>query len=574
MANPNSPKVLLESLEPKDGVLRVIPLGGIGEIGMNCYLYEYAGELLLVDCGQMMPDEELLGVDYVIPDVTYLAERSDRLVGIVLTHAHEDHVGALPYVLPSLPDTVPVYGSELTIALQREKIREHGLKPNFKAFAARQKLSLGSHFLVEPLAVTHSIIDAFALAITTPVGTAIHSGDYKMDPAPMDGVSFDFHAFSRYAEGPEEGVLVLLGDSTNANRVGMCPSESIVAPTLSRLIREAKGQIILSCFASSLHRIQLVLNIAAVEGRVVFPAGLNMERNIRVAAALEALDVPCQLESDPDKAKNYPPEKRLFLTTGSQGEALSGLSRIALGSHRSITLQPGDTVILSARLIPGNEKAIYRLINHFARHGARVHYPGNTPDVHVSGHAYRDEMRHLINLVNPRYLVPMHGEYRHLRAHAELAEELGMLPEEIFVLENGDCLEINSAGDAEIIGRVPHGRVFVDGKGIGDVEDLVIRDRRFLSEDGVVLVMLSVDRETGEVLGGPYLHTRGFVSEELEGPLLDEAAGVVLDAYRSTAPEEQEESAVVQATVKKALRGFLKKQTRRFPVILPVIMEI
>ncbi len=574
MATPNSPKVLLEALEPKDDVLRVMPLGGVGEIGMNCYLYEFAGELLLVDCGQMMPDEELLGVDYVIPDVGYVAERAERLTGIVLTHAHEDHVGALPYVLPRLKDDVPVWGSELTIALQKEKIREHGLKPNFKTFAPRQKLSLGQHFLVEPLAVTHSIIDAFSLAITTPVGTVIHSGDYKMDPAPMDGVSFDFHGFSRYAEGPDEGVLLLLGDSTNADRTGMCPSESLVAPTLSRLIRAATGQIILSCFASSLHRIQLVLNIAAEEGRVVFPAGLNMERNIRVAAGLEALEIPCQFESDPEKAKNYPPEKRLFLTTGSQGEPMSGLSRIALGSHRSITIQRGDTVIFSARIIPGNEKGIYRLINHFARHGAKVHYPGNTTDVHVSGHAYRDEMRHMINLVNPRYLVPVHGEYRHLRSHAELGEELGMLPEEIFVLENGDCLEIDENGGAEVIGRIPHGRVFVDGKGIGDVEDLVIRDRRFLSEDGVVLVILSVDRETGEVLSGPYLHTRGFVSEEMEGPLLEEAAQVVLGAYGSVGPEEQEESTVVQAAVKKALRTFLKKETRRFPVILPVIMEI
>lgn len=574
MATTSAAKLYLENLKPKEGVLRVIPLGGIGEIGMNCYLFEFDGELLLVDCGQMMPDEELLGVDYVIPDVTYLEERLDRLTGIVLTHAHEDHVGGLPYILPRLRKDVPVYGSELTIALQKEKIREHGLKPNYKVMTARQKITLGKNFVVEPLTVTHSIIDAFALAITTPIGTVIHSGDYKMDPAPMDGVTFDYHGFSRHAEGPDEGVLLLLGDSTNANRHGMCPSESIVAPTLTRLVREARGQVILSCFASSLHRIQLVLNIAAREGRVVFPAGLNMERNIRVASSLGALEIPGPFEFDVDKAKNYPPEKRLILTTGSQGEPMSALSRVALGSHRSITIQKGDTVILSARMIPGNEKAIYRLINHFARHGAKIHYPANTPDIHVSGHAYRDDMRHLINLVNPRLLVPIHGEYRHLRAHAELGEEMGLLPEEIHLLDNGDCLEVNAEGEGEIIGKVPHGRVFVDGKGIGDVQDTVIRDRRFLSEDGVVLVILSVDRESGEVLSGPYIHTRGFVSEDAEPSLLEEASRIVLDAYNGVGAEEKEESAVVQAAVKKALRTFLKKETRRFPVILPVIMEI
>jgi ribonuclease J len=521
----------------------------------------------------MLPDEELLGVDYVIPDISYLLQRMDRFKGIILTHAHEDHVGALPYIIPQLPSNTPIYGSELTICLQKEKLKEHGLSPNLKQMTARQKLNFGPNFIVEPLAVTHSIIDSHALAITTPIGTVIHSGDYKIDPAPTDGVNFDFHGFSRYAEGPEEGVLVLLGDSTNADRLGMCPSESTVIPTLRRLIREAKGQIILSCFASSLHRIQTVLNIAAEYGRTVFPAGLNMERNIRVASSIGAIEIPGDFVADVDKIKSCPRHKRLILTTGSQGEPLSALSRMAFGSHRSVEVQDGDTVILSARLIPGNEKAIYRLINHLTRRGAKVCYPGNTPGVHVSGHAYRDDMRHLINLVNPRFLVPVHGEYRHLYEHSTLAEEAGMLPEEVLMIENGDCLEVSPSG-ADVIGKIPHGRVFVDGKGIGDVEEVVIRDRKYLSEDGVVMVILSVDRETGEILGGPYLHSRGFVSEDEGAEIMEEAGRVVLEAYQAIDREGQEESTVVQATVRKALRGFLKERTHRFPVILPLVMEI
>lgn len=563
----------LDQLEPKDQCIRVMPLGGLGEIGMNCMLIEYNGELIMADCGQMMPDEEMLGVDYVIPDIEYLRARKHRLAAIVLTHAHEDHVGALPYIVPELEENVPIYGSELTVALIKEKMREHRLDLNLKTFHAREKYEIGKNFVVEPLAVTHSLIDSFGLAITTPVGTVIHSGDFKMDPAPTDGICFDFHAFASYAEGPDQGVLLLLADSTNADREGVCGSESLVVPTLRQLIQQAPQQIIVSCFASSLHRIQTVLNLAAECDRIVFASGLNMERNIRVASELGAIDIPCSYHDRCDRITHYPSERRMILTTGSQGEPLAGLSRMALGSHKFVDIEPGDTVVLSTRLIPGNEKAIYRMINHLTRRGAKVHYGGNTPNVHVSGHAYRDEMRHLINLVNPKYFTPVHGEFRHLFSHANLAKEMGLMDDEVNILENGDCLEI-TPHYAKVIGKVPHGRVFVDGKGVGDVEEVVLRDRKYLSNDGVVMVILSVDRETGEVLGGPFIHNRGFVGEEDGAELLDEAAKVVLDAYYSVDSDGKEESSVVQATVKRELKSFIKQKTRRFPVILPVIMEI
>ncbi|MBI1292711.1 RNase J family beta-CASP ribonuclease [bacterium] len=570
----SDPAKTLTDLRPKDQAVRVMPLGGVGEIGMNCCLIEYNGEILMVDCGQMMPDEDMLGVDYVVPDIQYVLDRIDKFVGIVITHAHEDHIGALPYILPQLPPQTPVYAGELCNALLKEKLKEHGLKPNLKVYHARSRFALGKSFMVEPIAVTHSMMDSYALAVSTPIGTLIHSGDFKIDPCPMDGVCFDMHAFSRYAEGEEQGVLALLADSTNTDRPGSCPSESTVIPTLERLVREATGQIILCCFASSLHRVQVALNIAADYNKVAIAAGLNMERNIRVAKGIGILDVPCRFEPDIDRVEHYPANQRLILTTGSQGEPMSALTRMALGTHRAVSIKPGDTVIISARLIPGNEKAIYRMINHLVRRGAKVYYPGNTPNVHASGHGYRDDARHMLNLVNPKYLVPVHGEYRHLHSHTELAIESGMLPEEIKVIENGDCLEI-TPHHAQVIGKIPHGRVFIDGKGVGDVEDVVIRERRFLADDGVVMVILSVDRETGEVLGGPYIHSRGFTSELVEsGVMMEEASKVVLDAYNAMDHESQEESSVVQAAVKKALKSYLKKKVARFPVILPVIMEI
>jgi ribonuclease J len=565
------PFLQFEDLDRSTDKVHVMPLGGLGEIGMNCLLLECGGEILMIDCGQMMPDEEMLGVDYVIPDMAFLEGREDRLKGIVLTHAHEDHVGALPYVLPLFPD-VPVFAGELTVALLKEKLREHGLAPKFRTVRPRELFRVGEHFEVEPITVTHSIIDAVGLAVRTPVGVIVHSGDFKIDPNPPDGVAFDHYAFAKYAEQTDEGVLLLLSDSTNVDRRGSCPSEMEVLPGLEGIFRSTENALIISTFASSLHRIQNVLNLAAQYDREVVALGLNMERNIRIASAIEAIDVPCRYHDDSRMARRVPRHKRLILCTGSQGEAMSSLARMAIGTHRDAEVEEGDVVVLSARRIPGNESAIYRAINHLSRRGARVIHEGMAL-IHVSGHAYRDDMKHMINLTNPKYFVPVHGEYRHLHAHCALAQEQGFLPEETFLLSNGDCLQLSCEG-ARVLGKIPHGRVLVDGKGIGDVDEAVLRDRRYLGEDGMVVIILGIDHESGEVLSGPEIVARGFVPGEDEAETLGPLKDVVLEAYEAMPEESRTIHTEVQAALKRAVRRHIKNTNRRFPVIIPVVMEL
>ncbi len=560
----------LDELQARKGTIRVMPLGGLGEIGMNCTLIESEGDLILMDCGQMMPEEEMLGVDYVIPDMEVLRGHEGRLKGIVLTHAHEDHIGALPYVLPVLGD-VPIHGSGLTIALLREKLKEHGLTPKLVEYHPREAFRIGA-FELEPISVTHSIIDAFAFAIRTSAGVIVHSGDYKMDPNPPDGVAFDTYALARYAEEDEDGVLLLLSDSTNVHRRGSCPSEMEVLPGLEAIFRESESAIVLSTFASSLHRIQNVLNLAAKYGREVIPLGLNMERNIRIASGLDLIEIPCVYHENARGAMQVPRHKRLILCTGSQGESRSSLSRIAFGTHRDAAVEEGDVVILSARIIPGNESAIYRMINHLSRRGARV-ITESMSLIHVSGHAYRDDMKHMINLTNPRFFTPVHGEFRHLREHCKLAQDQGLLPEETLLLENGDCLELTS-DSAVVTGKVPHGRVLVDGMGIGDVDDTVLRDRHYLSQDGMLVVIIGVDHESGEMLSGPEIVMRGIPLGDEGENSLDRLKELVVEAFEETDPETRTEHAEVQATIKRALRRHIKKQNRRFPIIMPVVMEL
>lgn len=568
----NNTQPLLTSLPPSDSRLRIIPLGGLGEFGMNSMLLEFGGEMILVDCGQMMPDSEMPGVDYVIPDMTFLHRNIGALKAIVITHAHEDHIGALPFVLPELPGLVPLFTSEFTAALLKEKLSEYRIQPNFQIYEPRHTYRLGKHFEFEPLAVTHSTADCYALAIRTPIGVVIHSGDYKIDPAPPDGVAFDHYRFSQYAEGSEEGVLLLMSDSTNVDRKGTCPSEAEVIAPLRRLIREAEGSVIFGCFSSAVHRIQNVMNLAAEMGRTVFASGLNMDRTIRVARELGILEVRCDFREDLRGWNGVPRNRRLVLTTGSQGEPMSALSRMALGTHKHVSVENGDTVILSSRMIPGNEKAIYKLINNLARAGATVHDERSTPGIHVSGHAYQDDMRHLINMVNPTFLMPIHGEYRQLLAHRRLALELGMREDEVLLANSGECIEL-TAQSIEVIGRIPHGRVLVDGKGIGDVGEEVLRDRHHLSQDGIVFVSLAVDSETGEVLSGPDILSRGFIHEDENLELLEEARNRVLSAVAEACPQGREEITAVQAAVKKELRRFFKERTERFPMIHPVILE-
>lgn len=563
----DAPK-FLRDLTPKADAVRVLPMGGLGEIGANCCVFEHAGAYIMIDCGQMMPDEDMLGIDSVIPDLSFLEARKDKLTAIVLTHAHEDHIGALPFVLPKFPG-VPLYATKLTRALVTEKLKEHGISPNWRDMVPRRPTVVSPEFTVEAISVTHSMMDTVAIALRTPAGVVIHSGDFKIDPHPPDGVAFDHYAFARYAEESEEGVLLLMSDSTNVDRSGSCPSETEVIPGIEKILRETTTAVIISTFASSLHRIQTILNLAADCDRTVVAVGLNMERNIRIASKLGMIDIPCKYTDSAREAAKIPRNKRLILCTGSQGEPQSSLTRIALGTHKDIKIEEGDVVVMSARLIPGNESAIYRMINHLSRRGAQV-ITESMARVHVSGHGYRDDMKHLINLTNPRFFVPLHGEFRHLRDHCRLAVAQGLEEDEAFLLENGDCLEVSHKG-ARVLGRVPHGRLLVDGKGIGDVDEAVLRDRRFLAEDGMLVVVLTIDHETGEVLGDPEIVSRGFVvGPGGEGRLKE----VVVAAYEELSDETRTESHEVQAAIKKAARQHIKKESERFPVIMSVVLEV
>ena len=559
--------ITFNDLKSSNEKVHLMSLGGLGEIGMNCQLFECNGEFMLIDCGQMMPDEEMLGVDSVIPDITFLEGAKERLKGIVLTHAHEDHIGALPYVLPKFPN-VPVYGTELTVEIVREKLKEHRVNPNFIKIYPREPFKVGEQFVLEPISVTHSMIDTVGFAIKTPVGVIIHTGDFKIDPHPPDGVAFDHYAFASYAES-EDGVLLLMSDSTNVGRTGSCPSEMEVVPGIERLMREATGAMIISTFASSLHRIQTVLNIAARNGKKVVSMGLNMERNIRIANKLGAITIPCEYYSHPREVANVKRKDLVILCTGSQGEPMSSLSKISNNTHRDFRVQEGDLVVFSARMIPGNERPIYRMMNQLARLGAKVVSERNAL-IHVSGHGYRDDMKHMINLTDPKFFVPLHGEYRHLRDHCKLAQEQGLAPEETLLLENGDCLELRK-GVARVIGQIPHGRVLVDGKGIGDVNEVIIRDRHYLSQDGMLVVVIGIDHETGELLSGPELLVRGFTGGE---GFEEELKNVVLQAFEQMSTNDRTDVQTAQSTVKRALRNHIKNRNDQFPVIMTLVMEL
>lgn len=548
--------------------LSIIPLGGLGEIGLNMMLFEYGDDIIAVDAGLMFPEEEMLGVDIVIPDFTYLREKRDKVRGIIITHGHEDHIGALPYILKEM--NIPVYATPLTIGLIKGKLREHKLDETTELISVkpRQIIDLGC-FNVEFIRVTHSIVDGVGLGITTPVGRIVHTGDFKLDQTPVDGELLDFHKFSEYGD---KGTLALLSDSTNSEREGYTLSEKEVGKAIENVFKTAKKRIIVATFASNIHRIQQVVDAAIKFDRKVVLNGKSMINNAQVALDLGYLKLPPKTWIKLDEMKNIPDEKVVIITTGSQGEPMSSLARMAVNEHKDIQIEEGDTVVLSSRVIPGNEKAISRIINHLFRRGANVIYE-DVSDIHVSGHASQEEQKLMMCLVRPKYFVPIHGEYRHLIYHARLAEMLGFSKDNIFILEDGDVLELN--GDVALKKeKVQAGRVFVDGKVIGDVGNIVLRDRMRLGSDGIIIVFIGIEKMTGKIVTGPDIVTRGFVLEEESQELIDEMKRVVTELLGQLEQELMADWVLVKTKVRNTLKKLLIKKMDRKPMIIPIIIEL
>ena len=548
--------------------LRIVPLGGLGEFGSNMLAVEWGDAVIAVDCGVMFPGPELLGIDLVIPDISYLVDEGKIPQAIVLTHAHEDHIGALPYILKRFQ--VPVYGTRLTLGFVRHRLREHRLEQSTELveIVPGERFSVGP-FTFEGIPVTHSLVDCIALAIETPIGTIVHTGDFKIDNTPMAGQSFDFHRFAAYGD---KGVLLLLSDSTNVERKGSTPSERAVGEGLRGIFSSSPGRIFIATFASHIPRIQQVAELATDFRRKLVLSGRSIINNTSIAADLGYLRLPDDVMTDSQGWQDMDDDQLCFLTTGSQGEPLSVLHRVAFDEHRSIRIQPGDTVVMSARFIPGNEKIISNLINHLYRRGAQVHYE-RTSEIHVSGHASQEELKTMIQLTRPRYFVPLHGEFRQLCKHIELARAVGIPADHCFLMENGDVLEVNGQ-DAVRVDPVASGKVFVDGKGIGDVEDIVIRDRRHLSEDGLVVVAMAVHQRTGEVAAGPDLLARGLMRSEEEDDVLGTARDAVREYIDRCGVEMRTDSAELKEGIRRTLRKFFEKRLHRRPVIVPYIMEM
>ena len=553
------------------GKLYVVPLGGLGEFGMNCMAVRWGDDIIVVDAGLMFPESELLGVDIVVPDITYLLENRAHVRAIVLTHGHEDHIGGLPWILSEL--NVPIYGTEFTLAYVEEKLEEHGLleRTQLQEIRPGERFRVGP-FTIHPIQVTHSLVDCVALAIHTPLGVVVHTGDFKVDPTPTDNRLFDLHSFAEYGK---EGVLALLQDSTNVERPGYTPSERAVRRKFDEVFARAPRRLFISCFSSSIHRIKLALELAYEYKRKVAIVGRSMLSSAEIAQDLGYIDIPDGLLIHPGEIKTHAPERVCVLISGTQGEPMSALSRTAVDNHKHARIEPGDTVVLSSRIIPGNEKAIYRMIDHMFRREAHVIYEdGSSPPVHVSGHASQEELKLIINLVKPRYFIPIHGEYRQLRRHGELAASMHGAVGQVLQIESGDILEFDELG-ARKAGRVTVGRVCIDSGSTADVvEDLVIRDRRHLSEDGIVLPIIAINKLSGRVERTPEIVTRGFAGVGGEDGFLDQARDIVLKTLEDSSAEEKADYGVIKEKIRQDLKRYINKQTARRPLIMPVILEI
>ncbi len=546
--------------------LKIIPLGGLEQIGLNITAFEYEDSIIVVDCGLSFPEDEMLGIDLVIPDITYLRDNIDKVKGFMITHGHEDHIGALPYVLKEI--NVPVYATKLTMGIIENKLKEHELMNTTKRKVVKfgQSINLGK-FRIEFIKTNHSIVDAAALAIYSPAGVVVHTGDFKVDYTPVFGDAIDLQ---RFAEIGKKGVLALMCDSTNAERHGFTPSEKTVGKTFDSLFSEHKDtRIIIATFASNVDRVQQIINSADKFGRKVVVEGRSMVNIIETASTLGYLNIPDNTLIDIEQLKNYPNEKTVIITTGSQGESMAALSRMASSTHRKISIVPGDTVIFSSNPIPGNEKAVTNVINELLLKGADVIFQ----DVHVSGHACQEEIKLIYTLLHPKYAIPVHGEYKHLKAQAKIARELGIEKENIFILHSGDVLEFRDE-HAAVTGKVPVGAILVDGLGVGDVGNVVLRDRQHLAEDGILIVVLALDSYSSQLVSGPDIVSRGFVYVRESDELLEEARLLVDSAVMGCLDKGQTDWGKLKSTIRDVLSDYVWKKTKRRPMILPIIMEV
>ena len=549
--------------------LKVIALGGLEEIGKNMTVLEYGNDIIIIDCGLAFPEDDMLGIDLVIPDITYLAKNVEKIRGIVLTHGHEDHIGALPYVLKQLK--VPVFGTLLTLGLLENKLREHKMldKTTLHTVVPGEKVKLGE-MVVEFIHTNHSIADSVALAIQTPVGMVIHTGDFKVDYTPIDGDIIDLQ---RFAELGSQGVLLLMSDSTNAERKGFTMSEKNVGKVFERIFEETpRNRIMVATFSSNIHRIQQIINAAYMYGRKVAIIGRSMVNAVKTASELDYLWVPPRTLIDINEIKNYRDEQLVIITTGSQGETMSALSRIANSEHKQVSVKPDDKIIISASAIPGNEKNVIRVVNELLKKGADVVY-GGIEDIHVSGHARQEELKLMLALTKPKFFMPVHGEYMHLSSHRDLAISMGMDKKNIFVNKLGDVLEL-SKNEAKVTGTVPTGQVMVDGLGVGDVGNIVLRDRKHLSEDGLMVVVVSMEEETGQIVAGPDIISRGFVYVRESEGLMDGAREVVVKALQECEEKNITSCNYIKNLIKDTLKNYIWQKTKRSPMILPIIMEV